>query len=85
MDHFLSNSGGSAIIVYASMVMVLLYFHPDPSPTTYIYDETVALAGVAAGVVIGQSLGPNDVMVAIIEKNRFGKCVLIASSTRGGN
>ena len=74
MDDFLSNSGGSAIIVYASMAMVLLYFHPDPSPTTYIYDETVALVGVAAGVVIGQSLGPSDVMVAILEKNKLGEC-----------
>lgn len=76
MDTFISNSSGGAILVLASVAMVMLYLHPDPSPTTYIYDETVSLVGVAGGVVIGQAVGPTNVMIAILERSKIGKGLL---------
>ncbi len=47
--------------------MVMLYLHPDPLPTTVIYDETTSLVGVALGVVVARALGPAHVMTALLE------------------
>ena len=73
MDIFVSNSGGGAIIVFTSVIIVMLYLHPDPSPTTYIFDETVSMVGVAEGVVIGQTVGPTSIMMAILERTKMGE------------
>jgi hypothetical protein len=76
VDLFISNAGVGAILVFVSVAMVMLYLHPDPSPTTYIYDETTSLVGVAGGVVIGQAVGPTNVMVAILERSKIGESLL---------
>lgn len=67
VDRLILGSGVDAIVVFTSVAMVMLYLHPDPQPTTIIYDETTALVGVAWGVVIGRALGPAYVMTAIME------------------
>ena len=67
VDHFISSSGSSGVLMFASVAMVLLYLHPDPPPATIIYGETVALVGVAGGVVLARSLGPPSLMTAILE------------------
>lgn len=67
VDKLICESGGESVLVFSSIAMVLLCLHPDPLPTTIIYDETVALVGVAWGVVIGRALGPAHVMMALLE------------------
>ena len=67
VDRLICESGGDTVLVFSSVAMVLLWLHPDPPPTTIIYDETVALVGVAWGVVVGRALGPAHVTMALFE------------------
>lgn len=60
------------VLVFASVAIVMLYLHPDPTPTTIIYGETMALVGVAGGVVLGQAVGPANVMTALLERKTPG-------------
>ena len=77
LDHFITYSGVGAVLVFISVAVVVLYVHPDPSPTTYIYDETTAMVGVAGGVVMGRAMGPANVMIALLERGKIGMYVCV--------
>ena len=78
LDHFITYSGVGAVLVFISVAVVVLYVHPDPSPTTYIYDETTAMVGVAGGVVMGRAMGPANVMIALLERGKIGMYVRVS-------
>ena len=54
IDWYLSSSATGSMVVL-SVVLVLLYVHPDPHPTTYVFSETVCMAGVATGFALGRA------------------------------
>ena len=78
VDRLISGSGvDAAVLVFTSVAMVLLYLHPDPQPTTIIYDETAALVGVAWGVVVGRAVGSAHGITALLETSTASVCVCV--------
>jgi len=60
VEQFLKHNF-SSLFLYVPITMVLLYLHPDPKPTTIIFEETVSLMGVCGGVVLTYVLFPTPV------------------------
>ena len=83
VDRLICGSGLDAVLVFTSVAVVLLYLHPDPQPTTIIYDETTALVGVAWGVIIGRAVGPAHVMTALMETKTASMYVCVYAHTAG--
>ena len=66
IDWYVVSSAGSSLVIL-TVVMVLLYIHPDPNPTTYVFAETVCMAGVASGFVLGRAHSGPGIVVALME------------------
>ena len=66
IDWYIASSPSSPLVVL-TVVMVMLYVHPDPHPTTYIFSETVCMTGVASGFVLGRAHSGSVVMHSLME------------------
>ena len=59
IEVFLSNTPSPlSLLGLVCVVVLLLSLHPDPSPRTIIFAETVCMVGVAIGFVFGHALTP---------------------------
>ena len=66
IDWYIVSSATSSLVIL-TVVMVLLYIHPDPHPTTCVFAETVCMAGVASGFVLGRAHSGSTIVLALVE------------------
>ena len=66
LESYLSSSR-EAFPIALVVILCLLSVHPDPSPTTIIFAETVCMVGVAVGVLLGWLYAPVPTF-AVLEK-----------------
>ena len=69
VDLYIATSNGCYVVLAA--VIVLMWIHPDPQPTTITYADTMALAGITVGVAFGRSFAPHRIMYAVLDKHSF--------------
>ena len=67
VDEYIASSHSSAFVVF-SLILVMLCIHPDPAPTTIVFTETIAMVGVAMGIVLGRAHAPPFLLHAAIER-----------------
>ena len=67
VDEYVASSH-SSVLVILPLVVAMLCIHPDPVPTTIVFTETVAMVGVATGVVLGLANAPPFILHAAIER-----------------
>lgn len=66
IDWFIVSSATSSFVVL-TIIVVLLYIHPDPYPTTYVFSETVCMVGVASGIVLGRAYSASSINLTLME------------------